>query len=249
MVQSSQAVLQFSAVVWENLLNRGIFMTEEQLLKLVEEKSVQGPGKRKIRRFAIMGGTFDPIHYGHLVAAEAALDSFSLEQVLFVPSGNPPHKKEYPVTEARHRYLMTILAVATNPHFEVSTVEMDRPGYSYAIDTVAEFHKIYGPDTEIYFITGADAILEILTWKNVDSLMELCQFIAATRPGTNLDELHGFLDKLPENLRRRIHLMEVPALAISSTDIRKRVAQGRTIKYLLPESVEQYIAKNNLYRP
>lgn len=222
--------------------------TDEQNPRPGGENPFLALKNQRIKNLAIMGGTFDPIHYGHLVAAEAARDSFNLDRVVFVPSGNPPHKKEYAVTDARHRYLMTILAVTTNPHFEVSTIEMERPGYSYAIDTVTAFRHKYGPETGMYFITGADAILEILTWKKVEMLTELCQFIAATRPGTNLSELFDFLRKLPEQMRTRIHVMEVPALSISSTDIRKRVAENRTIKYLLPEPVEQYINKSFLYR-
>lgn len=200
------------------------------------------------KRIAIMGGTFDPIHFGHLVAAEAARDIFKLDRVFFVPSGNPPHKKNYPVTDAKHRCLMTNLAVAANPYFEVSSIEIEREGYSYAIDTVTEFYNRYKSQAELFFITGADAILEILTWKNVERLTELCCFIAATRPGTHLNELLKFIKKLPDNIGKKIHIMEVPALAISSTDIRQRVANHRTIKYLLPEAVEQYIVKNGLYQ-
>jgi len=217
--------------------------------KLPEVDVAQGESDNendKKRRLAIMGGTFDPIHYGHLVAAEAARDQFRLDRVVFVPSGVPPHKKAYPVTEPRHRYLMTVLAAASNPFFEVSRVEIDRPGFSYAVDTVAEFRRVYGTGNQLYFITGADAILEILTWKKVDKLMSLCEFIAATRPGYHL-QLDATLEKFPLEARGRIHLMEVPALAISSTDIRRRVREGRPVKYLLPETVEQYILKNKLY--
>lgn len=223
-------------------------MLEENLLNLQSQWLVSSKNEAPVKRLGLMGGTFDPIHFGHLVTAEAALGAFNLDRVLFVPSGNPPHKKDYPVTHAKHRFLMTFLAVATNPNFDVSSIEIQRAGYSYAIDTVREILQIYGDDTELYFITGADAILEIFTWKNVDELMDLCQFIAATRPGTNQEELGKFIKKLPENLKRRIHVMEIPALAISSTDIRKRIANGRSIKYLLPESVEKYIAKNKLYQ-
>jgi nicotinate-nucleotide adenylyltransferase len=143
---------------------------------------------------------------------------------------------------------MTNLAVAANPYFEVSSIEIEREGYSYAIDTVTEFYNRYKSQAELFFITGADAILEILTWKNVERLTELCRFIAATRPGTHLDELLKFIKKLPDKIGKKIHIMEVPALAISSTDIRQRVANHRTIKYLLPEAVEQYIVKNGLYQ-
>ncbi|MGI6679377.1 MAG: nicotinate-nucleotide adenylyltransferase [Dehalobacterium sp.] len=192
----------------------------------------------------IMGGTFDPIHYGHLVTAEAARCGFKLDQVIFVPSRRPPHKKERQITSAEHRYKMTELAVQSNPYFQISRVELDRPGYSYAVDTVSHFLEEYGPEVDLYFITGADAILEILTWKNVDKIMEHCQFIAATRPGYHFDDLH----QLPEKFFQNIIFMEVPALAISSTDIRRRVAERRPIKYLLPEPVEEYIYRHDLYR-
>jgi nicotinate-nucleotide adenylyltransferase len=205
------------------------------------------PRHQKIGRLGIMGGTFDPIHYGHLVTAEAARTEFGLEVVVFVPSGHPPHKAGHRLTDARHRYMMTVLAVATNPWFEVSRVEIDRPGFSYTIDTVQEFRRRYGETTDLFFITGADAILEILTWHRVNDLFTLCQFIAATRPGYRLDGLGKVLEAILPDNRQRIHLLEVPALAISSTDIRERVRSGRSIKYLVPEPVEHYIYKNRLY--
>ncbi|ATW25469.1 nicotinate-nucleotide adenylyltransferase [Candidatus Formimonas warabiya] len=201
--------------------------------------------KDKKMAIGIMGGTFDPIHYGHLVTAEAARCGFHLDQVIFVPSGRPPHKKVQDITPTEHRYHMTALAVATNPFFHVSRVELDRPGYSYAVDTVAAFLDQYGQDIDLYFITGADAILEIITWKNVKFLMEQCRFIAATRPGFHLQEANH----LPQEFLKKIIFMEVPALAISSTDIRQRVMDKRPIKYLLPEAVEQYILDNKLYHP
>lgn len=197
-------------------------------------------------RLGIMGGTFDPIHFGHLVTAEVARDRFQLNKVIFVPSGHPPHKESSRITEAKHRYLMTVLAVASNPYFEVSGLEIERSGPSYAIDTVQEFRQTY-PSDLIYFITGADAILELLTWKNVEQLLKICYFIAATRPGYNLDYLDSILQKLPPKAAQRIFFLEVPALAISSTDIRRRLEEGCTIKYLLPENVEHYIIKKKLY--
>ncbi len=200
--------------------------------------------KKKIETLGIMGGTFDPIHYGHLVTAEAARCQFNLDQVIFVPSGRPPHKKDKSITFPEHRYHMTELAVATNPFFHISRLELDRPGFSYAADTISAFLNQYSGLTNLYFITGADAILDILTWKNVDSLMEQCRFIAATRPGFCLDQVNH----LPQKFLRRITFMEVPALAISSTDIRRRISEKRPIKYLLPESVEQYIYKNKIYQ-
>ncbi|MBE3572528.1 MAG: nicotinate-nucleotide adenylyltransferase [Moorella humiferrea] len=200
------------------------------------------------RRVGIMGGTFDPIHFGHLVTAEAARWEFALEKVIFVPSGRPPHKKGYAVTAAEHRYQMTVLATASNPYFEVSRCEIDREGYSYTIDTVLEFRRLYGPDAQLFFITGADAILEILTWKDVDRLLKECHFIAATRPGFQLNRPGELKPMLPVEGRHRIHLIEVPALAISSTDIRRRVQNNKPIKYLLPETVEEYIRSHGLYQ-
>ncbi len=198
------------------------------------------------KRIGIMGGTFDPIHFGHLVTAEEARVSYFLDRVIFVPSGMPPHKKDYRVSNVEERYLMTILAVVTNPYFGVSRVEIDRAGYSYTIDTVQHFRQIYDDNTELFFITGADAILEILTWKNVEKLLGLCSFIAATRPGFDLAGLAKILKELP-HLNGGLHFLEVPALAISSTDIRHRVSKGNSIKYLLPETVEYFIVKNGLY--
>ena len=204
---------------------------------------------RGTQRVGIMGGTFDPIHMGHLVTAEAARSKFNLNKVVFVPSGQPPHKKGKVITDKEHRYLMTVLATAANPYFEVSRTEIDRPGESYAIDTVRYIRSKMNPDSELYFITGADAIIEIVTWKDMEELFANCIFIAATRPGYNLEEMNKqLLKKLsPENLAKIIPL-EVPAMAISSTDIRRRVKEERTIKYLLPESVENFIKKNDLYK-
>lgn len=194
-----------------------------------------------------MGGTFDPIHYGHLVTAEAARARFNLDTVLFIPSGQPPHKKNYHVTSSVHRFLMTVLAVVTNEYFDVSRIEIDRKGYSYTIDTIKELRNKL-PDTELFFITGADAVLEILTWKSMSEILDDCHLVAATRPGYDLDGLPKDLKSAAGKNIDKIHYFEVPALAISSTDIRNRVAQGMPIKYLLPESVEQYILKTNLYR-
>ena len=199
------------------------------------------------RRLGIMGGTFDPIHYGHLVTAEGARYSFGLDRVIFVPSGRPPHKPGHIVSDPLDRYKMTCLAVATNPFFCASAIEVERPGPSFTIDTVRAIMKLY-PGAEIYFITGADALLEIFKWKDFDILLTICNFVAATRPGYRLFELREKTAALPSGLKQNISYMEVPALAISSTDIRQRVHDGRPVKYLLPESVEDYIIKNKLYR-
>ena len=170
------------------------------------------------QRIGLMGGTFDPVHFGHLVTAESARYKYRLDKVIFIPSGTPPHKKLRKISSASHRMEMTLLATVTNPYFEVSAIEVERSGYSYAYDTVCEFCELYGDTAELFFITGADAIMEILTWKNVDLLMEKCCFIAATRSGFWLD----LPNTLPQKFWPKVHFMEIPALAISSTDIRDR---------------------------
>ncbi len=199
-------------------------------------------------RLGVMGGTFDPIHHGHLVTAEEALVQFSLDRVIFVPNRHPPHKDPADVTDPEDRYLMTFLATVSNQHFSVSRTEIDRPGASYTIETIRALATQH-PDADLYYVTGADAIQQILhgEWQQSVDLLGLCRFIAATRPGFVLDL---------ETLRRRnctgrtldnVHKMEIPAMAISSTDIRSRVRAGRPIKYLVPEAVEAYIAKHHLY--
>ena len=192
-----------------------------------------------------MGGTFDPIHHGHLVTAEAARQQFALDEVIFVPSGNPPHKKSRVITEAGERLMMCILATVTNPFFKVSAIEINRDGYSYTYETINSFLEMYDNHCEIFFITGSDAVLEIFSWKNIDLLIEKCTFIAASRPGFVLDEKNA--EKLVRFLNKKVYFMEVPALSISSTDIRERVAKNSTIKYLLPDTVEKYIEKRGLY--
>lgn len=199
------------------------------------------------RRIGVMGGTFDPIHYGHLVTAEGASCEFQLERVLFVPAGQPPHKEPGTTSPAAHRYMMTVLATLGNPKFHVSRVDVDRPGPSYTIDTLRLLQAECGEDCELYFITGADAMLEILTWKSAEELLNEWQFIAATRPGFRLEALQAHLGPLWERCRDRIFFLQIPALAISSTDIRQRVREGRSIRYLLPDPVVHYIYKAGLY--
>lgn len=199
------------------------------------------------KRIGLMGGTFDPIHHGHLVTAEEARYQFKMGKVIFIPSAVPPHKTRKDISHPIHRLGMTKNAISTNSYFEVSDIEVQREGLSYTIDTVYEMKKKY-TGWELFFITGADAVLEILTWKNVIGLLEQCFFIAATRPGFKLESLEQKLDDLPKKCFNKIITMEVPALAISSTDIRNRVRDGRPIKYLLPEKVEEYIYSNKLYK-
>lgn len=200
----------------------------------------------KSQKIGIMGGTFDPIHYGHLVTAEAARHQFELDRVIFIPAGKPPHKNRPNISEPEHRLVMTSLAVQSNPCFEVSDMEITRTGPSYTINTVTEIMLLYS-GADVFFITGADAVLEILTWHRVYELLNICCFIAATRPGYCLNSLREILASLPERYLDNIYTMEVPALAISSTDIRLRIKGGRPIKYLLPEAVEEYILKHDLY--
>ena len=195
------------------------------------------------KRLGIMGGTFDPIHFGHLVTAEAARHRFSLDQVIFVPSGRPPHKQARRVTSADDRLMMTLLATVANPNFVVSDWEVRREQLSYTYDTVNAFYHHYKDEAELFFITGADPVLEIMQWRKIDELAGLCSFIAATRPGYHLE---GFTP--PPELDGRLYFMEVPALAISSSDIRRRVQSGAPVKYLLPETVEMYIIKHGLYQ-
>jgi nicotinate-nucleotide adenylyltransferase len=193
-----------------------------------------------------MGGTFDPIHFGHLVTAQEALVQFNLDRVLFMPTGQPVAKSERQVTDAEDRYLMTVLATATNPDFEVSRLEVDRPGTTYTVDTLRVLGDAHGPATALYFITGADAVWEIVTWKDAEEIADLATFIAATRPGYDLGAARQA--HLAASTRFVIEYMEVPALAISSTDLRCRVADGRPVRYLTPEPVAAYIDKRGLYR-
>ncbi|PKQ19790.1 MAG: nicotinic acid mononucleotide adenylyltransferase [Actinobacteria bacterium HGW-Actinobacteria-6] len=197
---------------------------------------------RKKLRLGIMGGTFDPIHYGHLVTAEEALVQFNLDKVVFMPTGMPVRKTHRMVTSAEHRYLMTVIATASNPDFEVSRLEIDRPGLTYTVDSIKALRDLHGSQVELYFITGADAVWDILTWKESASLAGACTFIAATRPGFDLGR---FAEERERGIL--IETMEVPALAISSTDIRSRFSERRPVRYLLPESVAAYIEKNRLY--
>jgi len=200
----------------------------------------------KKRKIGIMGGTFDPIHTGHLVTAEAVRIEYALDKVLFIPAAYPPHKQNSNVTLPIHRYIMTVMATDSNDHFYVSPIELERSGLSYSIDTVRTLIEQYGDKTEFYFITGADAVQDLPTWRDIDQLLDLCYFIAATRPGC-ICSIDHVIKKLGNKGRKRIQRLPTPELEISSTDIRERVRQGRSIKYIVPESVESYILKEGLY--
>lgn len=192
-------------------------------------------------RIGVMGGTFDPIHNGHLVAASEVAHRFDLDSVVFVPTGQPWQKADKQVTAAEDRYLMTVIATAANPRFTVSRVDINRVGPTYTIDTLADLHERY-PGAELFFITGADAMHSIITWRDWEEMFDLAHFVGVTRPGY---ELHS--DIIPEVHRERVSLVEIPALAISSTDCRVRAKQGEPVWYLVPDGVVQYIAKHRLY--
>jgi nicotinate-nucleotide adenylyltransferase len=195
------------------------------------------------RRIGIMGGTFDPIHHGHLVAGAEARWQFELDKVLFLPTGQP-WQKPVGVSSAEDRYRMTVIATASNPAFAVSRAEIDHPGPTYTVDTLRRLRVELGERARLYFITGADAVLQILTWKDRDEVLALAEFIAATRPGYDLARLG---ERIP-GVSERLHPMEIPMLAISSTEIRARVARGAPIQYLVPDGVVRYVAEHGLYR-
>src|SRR4051794_33578933 len=188
-----------------------------------------------------MGGTFDPIHHGHLVAASEVQAWFDLDDVVFVPTGDPWQKSDRLVTTAEHRYLMTVIATASNPRFSVSRVDIDREGPTFTLDTLKDLQAAM-PDAELYFITGADALADIFTWRSAEDLFALAKFVGCTRPGHEMDPTT--LEAIPGD---RVTMLEIPALAISSTDCRERTRRGEPVWYLVPDGVVQYIAKHSLY--
>ncbi len=192
------------------------------------------------KRIGIMGGTFDPIHHGHLVAASEVGHFFSLDEVIFVPTGQPWQKNGRKVSPAEDRYLMTVIATASNPRFSVSRVDIDRPGETFTIDTLRDLRAQRGPAADFYFITGADALAKMISWRDADELFSMARFVGCTRPGHQLT--------LPHLPSERISLVEIPALAISSTECRERVRDGNPIWYLVPDGIVQYISKRKLYR-
>ncbi|WP_275669438.1 nicotinate-nucleotide adenylyltransferase [Nocardioides albidus] len=192
-------------------------------------------------RLGVMGGTFDPIHHGHLVAASEVQGWFDLDEVIFVPTGQPWQKSGRQVASAEHRYLMTVVATAANPRFTVSRVDIDRDGPTYTTDTLRDL-RAQRPDADLYFITGADALTDIFSWRDADELFELAHFVGCTRPGSEMDP--ATLARIPHD---RVTMVEIPALAISSTDCRERQRAGQPVWYLVPDGVVQYITKHGLY--
>lgn len=192
-------------------------------------------------RIGIMGGTFNPIHYGHLVVAAEAADQFKLDNIVFIPSGAPPHKSDPDIAPARARYEMTCLATRSNPLFSVSSMEIERGGKSYSIETVESLLTRHGREAQLYFIVGLDSMLEIESWRDVDRLLRLCKFIVALRRGFNAEEI-------TPAIRKHSHIMKIPEIGISATDVRRRIKEGRSIRYLVTPEVEEYIMKHNMYR-
>ncbi|MDR1266275.1 MAG: nicotinate-nucleotide adenylyltransferase [Propionibacteriaceae bacterium] len=215
---------------------------EKTLVSQPESGLAHDPEVARLR-LGVMGGTFDPIHHGHLVAASEVAARFGLHEVVFVPTGTSWQKADRQVSAAEDRYLMTVIATASNPRFSVSRVDLDRGSDTYTVDTLADLRALRGPTAELFFITGADALSRILTWRGADQLFDLAHFVGVSRPGSKLS--HATIEHLPKN---KVTLLEVPALAISSTDCRRRVGLGLPIWYLVPDGIVQYIAKRGLYR-
>ena len=191
-------------------------------------------------KLGIMGGTFNPPHLGHLICAEEVYDHFGFDKLIFIPSARPPHKNDVEVIDPQHRYMMTLLAVKDNPHFEVSRIELDRPGRSYSIETVREIKDVFGHDTGIHWIVGADSVLEMSIWKDINELLSICTFVAINRPGYDLS-------KADKRFLKKIQLFKVTNVDISASQIRQRVRAGRSIRYLVTPDVENYIYENGLY--
>ena len=194
----------------------------------------------RVRRLGVMGGTFDPVHHGHLVAASEVATRFSLDEVVFVPTGEPWQKARRSVAAANDRYLMTVIATAPDPRFTVSRIDLDRGGPTYTVDTLRDLRAERGPGVELYFITGADALAQILSWRSPDEVIALAHLVGVTRPGHDLAD-----PGLPGG---RVSLIEIPALAISSSNVRERVGLNQPIRYLVPDPIVEYIAKRGLYR-
>jgi nicotinate-nucleotide adenylyltransferase len=203
---------------------------------------------QQFNKLGILGGTFNPIHNGHLIAAESVRESLKLDKVIFMTSGRPPHKNDEQVADAEDRYEMVRRAIASNPYFEASRIELDRKGYTYTVDTLRALKEKYGDSTKIYFIIGADIVDELTTWKEYENVFKLCEFAAVMRPGYNTSKLEADIKRLKEQYDVGIHTVTIPLIDISSTDIRERCAVGRSIKYLVTDETERYILQHDLYK-
>jgi nicotinate-nucleotide adenylyltransferase len=199
-------------------------------------------------KIGILGGTFNPVHYGHLITAEAVRGKYCLEKVLFIPAGIPPHKQHSDVIEAEHRFNMVKCAISSNQYFEALHMEIDRIGFTYTIDTLTSLKAFYGESSSLYFIVGADVIPELVLWKDYTKVFGLCEFIALSRPGYDKKAFFDEIDSLSSSYRVSINITDAPQIDISSTGIRERVRDGRSIRYLVPQCVEEYIYGHNLYK-
>jgi len=201
-----------------------------------------------MKKIGIMGGTFDPIHTGHLISAETVRVEYGLDKVIFIPAGNPPHKQGQKITPAVHRYVMTVMATSSNPHFFVSSLEQEQEGLSYTVDTVRSLSVQYGAKAELYFIAGADMLKDLDEWKDIEYLLTLCRFVVVARPcSIERERIGEIIKKFSFGAALPLDYLAAPEIEISSTDIRDRVKSGRSIKYIVPESVEAYIHRHNLY--
>ncbi|WFD11531.1 nicotinate-nucleotide adenylyltransferase [Tepidibacter hydrothermalis] len=221
------------------ILKKAIIINKKKSKKLYTRSS--------LKKIGVMGGTFNPIHYGHLATAEAVRNKYDLDKIIFMPSGTPPHKSKKEIIDKKHRYNMTMIATMSNTYFEASDIEIKREGMTYTVDTLEELKRIY-KNSQIFFITGADALCDIDSWKYLEKNFELATFVGATRPGIECDEVNQKINQLKQKYDANILNIYVPSLDISSTDLRNRIKKIESIKYLLPENVEKYIYKNNLYR-
>jgi nicotinate-nucleotide adenylyltransferase len=209
---------------------------------------VEGSGSERTARVGVLGGTFDPPHYGHLAAAEECRVALRLDVVLFLPAGQPPHKHDRPISPAADRVRMVELAIESNRHFELSRIDVDRAGPSYSVAALDQLRRELGPEAQLWFVMGADSLADILTWREPARLLRLARLAAVNRPGAPDPAPERLESELP-GARARIDVVEIADLAISATDLRRRVAEGRPIKYQLPEAVERYILERGLYRP
>ena len=203
--------------------------------------------ENKKKKYGIMGGTFDPIHLGHLFIAETSQQELGLDKILFIPTGDPPHKKNQKITDSYHRLSMVDIAIDNNNSFFLSDIEINREGYSYTVETIKRLLELYGTTTELYFITGTDAFMEIETWKNYEELFKMARIVVATRLGYNDIMLNKKIQSFEKKYKAKIIKLPTPILEISSSDIRKRIKNEKSIRYLVTEGVQEYIYKNRLY--